>query len=141
MNPLRLRYGFVACFAVVACALVVGGCGIPDRTPEETAQALEEAGQDRDFGKFRALFSEAKVAEAQEAFLETVAEQQNRTVEGVNSRKATSAVSGLSSTVTIVYDMRDGVRRTYEWELVRERDRWRASSWSVAVDSSPPSGP
>ncbi|MFI5181186.1 MAG: hypothetical protein ACHQPI_07330 [Thermoanaerobaculia bacterium] len=123
--------------AVIVTALLLSGCGTPDppdRSPEQTLGALEQAGIDRSLLHFAALLFEHNRSRARELYLDVVAEQANRNGEGVKSLHTSAVVNGLSCTVTTVYETRANVRRTYAWELVREQNRWRLNTWTVAAE-------
>ena len=122
--------------ALLACFLIVA-CGIPDRSPADMVKAYEDAVSAKNPGDARSLLTEKQAKDASQLFLDVLAEEHNRGEEGILSEKRSTKTVGDTSTVTAIYELRDRVRKTYEWELVRENGRWRINSWSVEAAAGP----
>ena len=118
-------------------SMVMVACGIPDRSPPDTVKAYEDAVRAKDPGDARALLTEKQAKDASELFVDVMAEEHNRGEEGILSEKRATRIVGDTSTVTAVYELRDRVRKTYQWELARENRRWRINSWSVEAAAGP----
>lgn len=125
------------CLVLVVACLGASACHGRDLSPEETVKAYEDYVTHGDAGGAKALLTAERAKEASELFLAVRAEEHNREREGVVSEHRLTETTGATPRVISVYVMKDRLRRTYTWELVREGGRWRIGSWDVEVAGGP----
>jgi hypothetical protein len=124
-------------FVLVAACLGVSGCRAPDLSPADVVKEYEGDVSRGKVGQARALLTVQQAKEANSLFMDIKAEEHNRRVEGVVSEQRSTQTTGVSARVVAIYLMKDSLRRTYTWELVREEGRWRINGWEVEVAGGP----
>jgi hypothetical protein len=123
---------------LVAACLGVSGCRAPDLSPADTVKGYEDDVSRGEAGRARALLTVQQAKEADTLFRSVLAEEHNRRNEGVVSEQRSTEMTGESAHVVAVYVMKDGIRRTYTWELLREEGRWRVNNWEAEVEGGRP---
>jgi len=111
----------------------ISGCRSPDRSPQETVKECEDDIGHARVAQARSLLTTQQAKDANTLFMGVMAEEHNRIREGIVSERRSTETTAESSRVVAVYEMRDGLRRTYTWELMREEGRWRINGWEAEV--------
>ena len=124
-------------FALLLACFVTSGCHRRDLSPLETVKEYEDDIRHGNVGGAKGLLTAERGKELNDLALSVLAEEHNRQEEGVVSERRSAEMTGTSAKVIAVYGMKNRVRRTYTWELVREQGRWRINGWEVELKTPP----
>ena len=122
---------------LAATCLGVSGCRVADLSPAETVKEYEDDVSRGKAGQAKSLLTAKEAGNANTLFADVRAEEHNRLKEGIASEQRSTETTGVSARVVVVYLMKDSLRRTYTWELVREEGSWRINNWEVEVAGGP----
>jgi hypothetical protein len=112
-------------------------CREPDLPPTEIVSNYEKNVHEGAPLPAKAMLSSKQLSSADTLFVDVLAEEHNRQEEGVASSRRLSSMSGTAAKVVDVYMLRDQVKKTYTWDLVREGNRWKIDGWSVEAAAGP----
>lgn len=121
-------------FLFVLVCLSIWSCS-RDLPPAEVVKKYEDDVSHGNGSGAKDLLTAEQAKGAHDLFSAVAAEARNRREEGVVTEQRSTQMTGGSARVIAVYVMQDQVKRTYTWELVREHDRWRISTWAIEVSA------